>query len=349
MEEARKVKIKYVEQLLKLANVTSVGIGLKVIGGQQTDEIAIVVGVTQKLPESLLDELDIVPKILEGVKTDVIEVGRIFAPPPIRKAEEVNRKERIRPVKGGYSIGNVKITAGTSGCVVKRGHELFVLSNAHVFTPDSTKKTATVKDIIQPGSYDGGTLENDKIGDLSDYIVINPTIDVNECSGARFVAWFLNGVSKLFKRRTRFNISSFAESRNLVDAALCRPLSVDIISTEVEGIGVPAGIVEAKIGQTVVKSGRTTTMTRGSIDQVDVTVNVGYGDSKTALFEDQVIVKGLNGQSFSSGGDSGSIVFIDDGSLLVCGLLFAGSDIENITIINRIQNVEELLNITIGS
>jgi len=348
LEEARNIKAKYLEQLLKLANVVSVGIGRKVVGGKQTDEIAIVVGVTKKLPESLLDILDIVPKILERVKTDVIEVGQIFAPPPTRKAQEVDRKERIRPVKGGYSIGNVKITAGTSGGLVKRDNESYILSNAHVFTPDATKKEVTIKDIIQPGSYDGGIPDSDKIGELSDYIVVNPTIDVNECPGARFVAWFLNGVSKIFMRRTRFQIVSVADITNLVDAALCKPISTNIVSSEVEGIGVPAGTVEIEIGHPVVKSGRTTAITRGHVDQVDVTVNVGYGDNKTAIFKDQIIVKGIEDQPFSSGGDSGSIVFVDDGNLLVCGLLFAGSDRENITIINRIQNVEKLLNITVG-
>ena len=185
-------------------------------------------------------------------------------------------------------------------------------------------------------------------GDLIDYIVINPTIDENECSVSQFVAWFLNGISKLFGRMTRFQVISIAQITNLVDAALCKPSSLDIINPEVVEIGIPAGTIEAEVGQSVIKSGRTTAMTRGYIDQVDVSVNVGYSDLKSALFEDQIIIKGNNDQPFSSGGDSGSIVFVDDGSLLICGLLFAGSDRENITIINRIQNVEKLLNITIG-
>jgi hypothetical protein len=43
-----------------------------------------------------------------------------------------------------------------------------------------------------------------------------------------------------------------------------------------------------------------------------------------------------------AGGDSGSAVLTEDNQLL--GLLFAGS--ENSTIINRIENVFELLNLT---
>jgi hypothetical protein len=64
---------KYEEQLMKLPNVTSVGLGEK--GGTEV----IIVFVRQKVHESELQSQDIIPKILEGYKTDVrieIRVGR---------------------------------------------------------------------------------------------------------------------------------------------------------------------------------------------------------------------------------------------------------------------------------
>ena len=86
------------------------------------------------------------------------------------------------------------------------------------------------------------------------------------------------------------------------------------------------------------KSGRTTGYTTGQVEQVDVTVNVQYGAGRIALFSDQLLAGAM-----SQGGDSGSAV-LDDRRRLV-GLLFAGSD--NTTIINRIQNVFEALQLTL--
>ncbi|MEI6651277.1 MAG: hypothetical protein WCL42_01735 [Chlorobiaceae bacterium] len=60
--------------LRDLPNVTGVGIGEK--NGKEV----IIVFVTHKVPESELDSSDIVPKYLEGQKTDIrpeIKVGEI--------------------------------------------------------------------------------------------------------------------------------------------------------------------------------------------------------------------------------------------------------------------------------
>jgi S1-C subfamily serine protease len=88
----------------------------------------------------------------------------------------------------------------------------------------------------------------------------------------------------------------------------------------------------------VKKSGRTTGLTHGIIEQVDVTVRVNFGAGKTALFRDQLLAGAM-----SQGGDSGSAVLNEKNELV--GLLFAGSS--NTTIFNRIQNVMELLDVEI--
>ena len=63
------VKEKHEEQLMRLRNVTGVGIGEK--GGKAV----IKVFVTHKVPESELKSQEIVPKKLEGWETDVEEIG----------------------------------------------------------------------------------------------------------------------------------------------------------------------------------------------------------------------------------------------------------------------------------
>jgi hypothetical protein len=73
MSSIEAVKSKYQEQLMRLPNVTGVGIG------QKAEKEVIVVFVTHKVPESSLRPEDIVPKILEGFDTDVEEIGVVTA------------------------------------------------------------------------------------------------------------------------------------------------------------------------------------------------------------------------------------------------------------------------------
>jgi S1-C subfamily serine protease len=95
-------------------------------------------------------------------------------------------------------------------------------------------------------------------------------------------------------------------------------------------IGTIAAIKEAELGMSIKKSGRTTGLTTGAIEQTDVTVSVSYGYNKTAVFTDQLLAGAM-----SQGGDSGSAVLDIQNNLV--GLLYAGS--ETSTLINRIQNV----------
>lgn len=79
LEEVRAVKEKYEEALLARANVVGVGIGYQYKNDQLTDEMVIVVSVVEKKPRAELAEKDIIPTELEGIPTDVQEVGQIRA------------------------------------------------------------------------------------------------------------------------------------------------------------------------------------------------------------------------------------------------------------------------------
>lgn len=61
------------EQLLHLPNVTGVGIG------EKAGNVVMKVFVTHKVPESVLQPHEVVPKTLEGWETDVEEIGVITA------------------------------------------------------------------------------------------------------------------------------------------------------------------------------------------------------------------------------------------------------------------------------
>ena len=125
---------------------------------------------------------------------------------------------------------------------------------------------------------------------------------------------------------------------NYVDAAIAKPLDESNVLGEILEIGVPVGLEIGSLGMKIQKSGRTTGLTKGEITQIDVMVNVQYGEGKTALFVNQLMAGAM-----SSGGDSGSAVLDMDKNLV--GLLFAGS--EETTIINNMHHVLELLEVTL--
>lgn len=75
----KEAKAKHEQTLLKLSNVTGVALGQKEQAGKEVGRIAIVVFVTDKIPESRLSPQDIVPKNLEGYETDVVESRDVWA------------------------------------------------------------------------------------------------------------------------------------------------------------------------------------------------------------------------------------------------------------------------------
>ena len=79
MQRALEVKRRHEQELMSKANVVAVGIGYRTRGGQQTQEVAIVVSVKQKVPMSNLKPGDQIPASLEGVPVDVVETGVIRA------------------------------------------------------------------------------------------------------------------------------------------------------------------------------------------------------------------------------------------------------------------------------
>lgn len=327
-------KNRYEKMLRKLKNVRSVGIGEKETAGKKTGEDAIIIGVVKKLPLKELEQRDIVPETLNGIKTDVVELK------DIRFLQD--RTQRIRPTKGGYSIGNVGITAGTFGCLVYKEGVPFILSNAHVLTSDPTQSSSK-KEIVQPGPIDGGRWPDDAIGWLFSYVPIKTTIDLSECLLSKGIVTVLTGLSKLFMRQSRFVAYAESESYNKIDAALAEPIRIGDVSSVVEGIGSPQGYVNLIPSDPVRKSGRTTGLTEGVVTQRSVTISINYSRDpipRLAVFTDQLIIS--SDIAFSQGGDSGSAIFHRDAPH-IGGLLFAGNEDGTITIANTIQNVRNAL------
>ncbi len=307
------------------ANVRGMGIVCKWQNGQPTGEPALGVLVTHKLTKDAVSKADMVPAKLEGVQTDVLAIGEPFAGGS-GEAGIHSLTKRLRPAEGGYSVGHIKITAGTiATCVydilpggtvsppangVGVPPRYYILSNNHVL---ANSNDASLGDpVLQPGPFDGGTDPADRIARLSRFIPItfSPSIPL-------------------------------ALHNNLVDAAVAEGQFHDL-DREIYWIGYARGWrrkANVTIGTVVQKTGRTTNYTIGRITAINATVDVGYGGGKVARFKDQILTTAM-----SAGGDSGSLVTtVDD---VAVGLLFAGSSV--VTILNQIENVRSLLRVEVA-
>jgi len=147
--------------IFKFANVVGHGVGYKVKDGVRTSELCRVVMVERKLPLELLAPEDVIPKVINGEVTDIIQAGRF-------KAYWGERTSVMRPAMGGISIGHPDITAGTLGCAVWIDGKKHILSNNHVM---ADMNDASIGDgILQPGDADSGT---EAIAALTDFQTID--------------------------------------------------------------------------------------------------------------------------------------------------------------------------------
>lgn len=320
--KSEKILKKYTLNLLQKKNVVMVGLGTKCIGGVDTYKEALVIGVKKKLPVSSLAAKDVIPATIQGLPTDVLEVGEI-------KLLSEDRTKKWRPAPGGVSVGHKDVSAGTLGCLVYRDGEVMILSNNHVLANCNSGKIGDA--ILQPGVYDGGVLA-DEIAKLYDFVEIS-MVEASQCPIANSICKVCNFFSKALHRRSRLvpvtNVGS-----NTVDCAIAKPNQGDDVTNRILEIGIINGEVEPELNLKVKKSGRTTGLTEGKITQTGVSINVDMGDGRTALFTDQFAMEG----HMSEPGDSGSAII---GGTKIVGLLFAGSD--TITIANKFSNVKKSL------
>jgi len=249
----------------------------------------------------------VVPKQLEGVPVRIIESKFRTMSLRIMDAIYADRTKRFRPAPGGVSCGHPLITAGTLTCRVldKVTREVVGgLTNNHIAALDwgEIHEGKVGDSALQPGPYDGGVDPTDKIGELMKWIAVELDKD------------------------------------NLVDAAV---FSSDLLSKDVLEVGSPLHTVEPRVGMKVLKSGRTSGITYGTILDVNATLMIDGGEGwGSCLFKNQIVIS----PAILSPGDSGSWVGEVD-TFNTVGLGFAGSD--TLSVANRALTVEELLDVEI--
>lgn len=319
-------------KLLALQNVVGIGVGYKTSGAEDTGEPCFVIYVQKKLSPGDLSRKQVVPRKIDGLNTDVVESG-VFRMLNVRTSRE-------RPCQPGVSIGHYKSTAGTLGAVVKdrKTGELMVLSNNHVLANGSSIQEARAKTgdpILQPGPYDGGTI-NDRIGVLHRYVPLVKTVSRADCPVASAVARGGTRLLNLLVADYELRLYKHFKNENVVDCALAKLDSPDLVLATVLEVGEVTGTAEIRPGQQVQKSGRTTGITSGKVKSVGTTLQVEMKNDEKVWFSDQVVA-----EMASQPGDSGALILNPERKAV--GLLFAGSD--KLTVFNRIDAVLERLEV----
>lgn len=323
-------------RLLGLPNVVGVGKGDKYVHGESTGRPALTVLVRRKMSQDEMHACDVVPKSIDDADTDVIEVGDVVA----LGVMDIKRTDKHRPAMPGISAGHYKISAGTFGALVydKKTGEPLLLSNNHVFANSSNGRDGRAKvgdPIYQPGPHDGGT-KADVIATLHNFVPVTLETTASSCRVATAVEAALNRVVKWFRKSYEVRLFKRASGVNLVDAATAKPVNKNWVIADIAGIGVPKGMAEAKVGDKVRKSGRTSGLNSGSVKVVQATIKVGMGDAGDATFSDQIVTTHI-----AQPGDSGSLVVNEKGEAV--GLLSAGSD--SVSIFGRMKNVCDALSV----
>src|SRR3990172_6663330 len=215
MEQAqvKQAKDLHKEQILSKVNVVGVGLGYKVTRGRRTDELCVVALVRRKVPEAALDQTELVPRELDGIPTDVVDVGELRA--------QAARTDRWRPAPGGVSIGHYKVTSGRFGTIgqERSSGERLILSNNHVLA--NSNDAAIGDPILQPGTADDGREDLDTIAELARFCPIEFVSEPATCGIALGVVAAGNWLAKLFGSHHRLMaFQSNPQAVNMVDAAV---------------------------------------------------------------------------------------------------------------------------------
>lgn len=269
------------------------------------------------------------PRQIEGVPVVVRRTDRIVAlkgKPPGGGGKVDHQAKQTPPIQLGtsggwrYDLANGYCCGGTLGSLIQVGSQKRILSNYHVFEADivnggNGRRASTGDPIIQPGLIDVGCIAGEA-QDVATLVVSHSLPNSNvDASSATIISGMVRE-----------------------DGAI---LEVGTISSQTVG---------ASVGQKVKKSGRTSGLSRSSIDGLNASVSVSYenecagGHAFTKTFTGQIIIKN-RGSKFLAGGDSGSLMLEDaDTNPRAVGLLYAGSS--QLAVANPIDEVLSFLNAT---
>lgn len=198
---------------------------------------------------------------------------------------------RYRPVPIGVSTGNaIECIPGTIGCVLESAGKRYLLSANHVF---ARQNLGTLGEIIAQPS----------LPDADPACASSPPRNM--------VARLADFEPVVYDGHTP----------NLMDAAIAEVTTNDVSCATLPAFyGLPSSQpASPATGAAILKVGRTTELTRGSIKAINVKVKITF-PAGTALFVDQI----LTSKGFGAFGDSGALAVTDDGAFHPVGIVIGG-------------------------
>jgi hypothetical protein len=297
------VALDSVFHLLSRPNIHTIDVLPKTVGGEQTDELAIVVTVAKKRrAHQLADDDFLIPKSIEAavvgpggnvttglVPTDVVEG------PPMRPA---SLDQKVRPTVGGYQIDVIgpwlKDQTGTLGLNMQYDGNLSIVTCNHVIA-ENTNKGASV---YQPDFV---------------LLVLNKVATV---TGFEPIVTYVNRKEP----HPTANKYDFAWA-NITDKTSAALTIKDII-------GVPTGTRVPVLDERVRWIGKTTgTVQQATVKSITMSANGAQGQARWAWWQNLIDLTGVvSGQPAGKvrQGDSGSALVADD--MNIVGLVTFNND-----------------------
>lgn len=317
---------KHRQELAAESRVKQIGVGFKIKNRKITDTVAIIIFVTNRPTNKQLRDQHIqpIPKEIDGVATDIIEIPGGFQ---LRRLPDDTRH---RPFQGGVAVINSRTPAtGTLGIVVKRkagekgnSSKLYALTNNHVganedvegMSPPAAKKGDPW---IQPGVHGKGRVPHDVIAKLYEWNRIKP-------SAPGMVNYYDAAIGEIVAKSVK-----------------------DATANEIMEIGRVKGADDINLGDKVMKRGRTTGKTIGTVISIMQTVSVEFNSFPCDFVEQVTIAGNPPSKPFSQPGDSGSVIVSQQkdrstNAYKAMALLFAGAESEqgiDITVASPMRKV----------
>jgi hypothetical protein len=319
------------DEPLDISNLPGIGICLSSAQGEFKLSLHIEKSVDRFIVKALKNELNISDSLLDVQLTGVASAWTV-------------KSKHHRPLATGLSISHCKTdqpTSGTLGCFVRKRsqpNKLFILSCAHVLLPPAdweikSNQTNYSYKIVQPAICDGGNIESHWIADVKEAAPLNfSTLDHYD----------------------------YAQVEDPIDAAiaLVRPFLNQKCLTSMCNLlnGKYRTIEEIYDIQSqanpsefhVFKIGKSTKLTSGKIIGFAFQRHLNYdqymyqGMPARCEYTNLIGIEGIGSKPFSQAGDSGALIFDEDGyaiALLIGGSKIGGSNNKGITYAVPIETI----------
>lgn len=234
-----------------------------------------------------------------------------------------------------HRLGPVYVKPRASGVTTNRGHVFEHggrIACGSSCAPATTSYSGTIGAIVADGDGNRYALSNNHVfGDCNHMPVDQPILSPSNADARPSIRApeEICRHSKIVELRSG---TPALVTRCKEDVAIARLTRPDVMSSwqgdDADGFDTPTSVAEPQPGMSVKKFGRTTGLSQGVIESVQVDFTLPYDSDNFAAvvwFEGVWAIRSADRHPFALPGDSGSLVVSEDGENAV-GLLFAATN-----------------------